>query len=112
MLQQGSIVWVTINDPNGRNPKRRPAVVVSPTSAIQAGEPIVVVAATTQVEKPLPNNRIPLPWHRSGHPVTKLKTECVAVCDWLAEIDQSSIEAVGGVCPQNVLIQILAMIPA
>lgn len=111
MLQQGSIVWVTINDLNGRNPKRRPAIVVSPTSAIQAGEPIVVVAATTRVEKPLPSNRIPLPWHRSGHPVTKLKAECVAVCDWLAEIDQSAIEAIGGACPQNVLIQILATIP-
>jgi hypothetical protein len=44
--------------------------------------------------------------------MTKLKAECVAVCDWLAEIDQSSIEAIGGVCPQKVLIQILAMIPA
>jgi hypothetical protein len=27
----GRVVWVTIPDPQGRNPKRRPAIILTPT---------------------------------------------------------------------------------
>jgi mRNA-degrading endonuclease toxin of MazEF toxin-antitoxin module len=31
----GRIVWVELPDPQGRNPKRRPAVILTPTEEIQ-----------------------------------------------------------------------------
>lgn len=111
-LQQGSIIWVVVSDHAGRNPKCRPAVVVTPTNEIVEGETFVVVAATSTISKPLPDNHIDLPWKADRHPVTGLFKRCVAVCDWLAEISHSDVEAVGGIVPPTVLNQILSQIPA
>jgi hypothetical protein len=36
MLCRGRIVWVELTDPQGRNPKCRPAVIVTPTEDIRA----------------------------------------------------------------------------
>jgi mRNA-degrading endonuclease toxin of MazEF toxin-antitoxin module len=108
MLQQGSIVWLTVADQAGRNPKRRPAVVVTPNEKIADDGTIQFVAAVGTFSKPLPANRIPLPWKRERHPVTGLYKECVAVCDWIIEAPASDIEAVGGRLPTEVLAKILS----
>jgi mRNA-degrading endonuclease toxin of MazEF toxin-antitoxin module len=110
-LQQGSIVWVRVADAAGRNPKCRPAVVVTPTAEITPGETILVVAATGMFDLPLSPNQVELPWHRNRHPLTGLTKRCVAVCDWLVEIDPSYIDRVGGLVPSAVLADILARIP-
>ena len=110
LLQQGSIVWVSVSDPNGVNPKERPAVVVTPTEEIVSGEAIVLVAVTSTFTRPLPANRIELPWHTAGHPVTGLKRRCVAVCDWLITIDQTAIINIAGNVPNRVLNTILALL--
>lgn len=111
-LQQGSIIWATVADSAGRNAKRRPAVVVTPTAEIKAGEPMVAVAATSSFDASLPPNLVELPWHRSRHPRTGLSRRCAAVCDWLLEIDPSRVEAIGGVVPSAVLAEILARLPS
>lgn len=111
MLQQGSIVWVIVDDTAGRNPKCRPAVVVTPTEEILPDQSIVLVAATGTFSKPHPENQVPLPWHRNKHPVTGLFKECVVVCEWLFEVEQDQIDSIGGVCPPNVLAKILEQIP-
>jgi mRNA-degrading endonuclease toxin of MazEF toxin-antitoxin module len=110
-LQQGSIVWVRVNDSAGRNPKCRPAVVVTPTREITENVPLVVVAVTTTIPDPRPDNYIALQWHRGKHPVTGLRVACCAVCDWLIEIEQSAIEQIGGITPPAVLAAILERIP-
>ena len=110
-LQQGSVLWVRVADQAGRNPKCRPAVVVTPTSEIKPGEKIVVVAATSTFSNPLPANRVELPWSPGRHPVTGLYKRCVAVCDWLIEIDQASIIDVGGTIPRSTLDLIIRKLP-
>ena len=110
-LQQGQIVWIETGDQAGRNPKCRPAVIITDTSEIQSDAKLVVVAATGTFSKPHPQNRIELPWKRPKHPVTGLYKRCVAVCDWLVEIDHRQIKGVGGVVPPHILAQILAEIP-
>ena len=110
-LQQGSIVWVRMTDPNGVNPKERPAVVVTPTEEIVPGEALVVVAVTSTFTRPLPTNRVELPWHNSGHPVTGLRRRCIAVCDWLIAVDQVAIINVVGIVPVRVLDTILVQLP-
>jgi len=111
MLRQGSIVWIKVKDQAGRNPKCRPAVVITPTNEILPDGPLHVVAAVGTFSKPLPSNRVPLPWQRGGHPITGLYKECVAVCDWLLEIEQSDVDGIGGICPPQQLAQILANLP-
>ena len=69
-LQQGSIVWVELVDPAGRNPKTRPAVVLTPSNEILPGGTIYVAAASSTFNEPLPVNQVVLPWHPQKHPVT------------------------------------------
>jgi mRNA-degrading endonuclease toxin of MazEF toxin-antitoxin module len=47
-LSRGRIIYVDLLDPQGRNRKRRPAVVVTPTEEIVPDGEIVVVAISTQ----------------------------------------------------------------
>lgn len=111
MIQQGTIVWVRIADPSGENHKCRPAVVLTPTEEIDAVGQVVVAAASTRFEEPLPVNKIKLPWHNNKHPVTGLKKPTVVVCDWLVTIDLNQVEAEIGSCPQPILYEILSKLP-
>ena len=111
-LQQGSIIWATVADQAGRNPKCRPAVVVTPTHEISADDTFVVVAATGTFSNPLPDNRVELPWQAGGHPATGLYKRCVAVCDWLAELNVADVVSVGCVVPPAVLNRILDKLPS
>lgn len=112
MLCQGRIVWATVCDPAGRNPKCRPLVILTPDNEIDPSGKIVVAAATTIFDKPLPDNKVSLPWQHDGHPVTKLRQECVVVCDWLETICAADIEGFGGMVPKRLLYQILNRLPS
>jgi mRNA-degrading endonuclease toxin of MazEF toxin-antitoxin module len=110
-IQQGSIVWLNLDDQAGRNPKCRPAVVVTPTHEISQHDDLQLVAIVGTFSKPLPPNRILLPWQHGKHPGTGLYKECVAVCDWILDVPLSAIVSVGGLCPRPTLKKILAQLP-
>ena len=61
--QPGSVVWVELADANGFR-KVRPAVIVSATADLAAGQPVRVVAITTRLPTPLPDDHVLLPWDR------------------------------------------------
>jgi mRNA-degrading endonuclease toxin of MazEF toxin-antitoxin module len=109
-LQQGSIIWAVIPDPNGENPKERPAVVVTATEAIQPESPIAVVAVTGTLPKPLPEEYVELPWHRAGHPVTALKKRCAALCRWILSLRQDDIKECAGVVPTGKMVEIMTQV--
>jgi mRNA-degrading endonuclease toxin of MazEF toxin-antitoxin module len=111
LLQQGRIIWATMRDPNGQNPKERPAVIVTATAEIQSGHPIVVVAITGTLPNPLPSEYVELPWHRNKHPKTGLKKRCAAQCTWLCTLYESDIKEYAGVVPNAKMLAILAKIP-
>lgn len=106
-LQQGSIVWVTVPDPRGRNPKRRPAVVVTATSEIIPGGAVVLVAVTTRVDTVPADEAVPLPWHADGHPRTRLRSPCVAACDWRLTARVDDLPSPEGLVPPRQLADIL-----
>jgi mRNA-degrading endonuclease toxin of MazEF toxin-antitoxin module len=111
MLRQGSIAWVNLCDQAGRNPKCRPAIVITPTEEIDAAKRLTLVAAVGTFSQPLPANRIALPWRKGRHPITGLYKKCIAVCDWIVAVDKSAIVSVGGVCPHEIMSRILNQIP-
>lgn len=91
----GNIVIVTgLLDPQGRNPKDRPCVVVTPPVEAGEGETIDVVAITTLLPDPLPPDHVPLPWHAQDHPRTGLNKRNAAVCSWFAEVSSSRVARV------------------
>jgi mRNA-degrading endonuclease toxin of MazEF toxin-antitoxin module len=74
-LERGHIVATEVLDPQHRNPKVRPVVIVTPTPDIEAGLPCFGVAITGQLPKPLSNEFVLLPFQTGprGHPRTGLK---------------------------------------
>jgi hypothetical protein len=77
-LETGRIVWAEVADTNGIR-KLRPAVIVTPTDQLASGEPIDVVAVTSRLTDPLPDDHVLSPWHPRGHPRTGLNRRCAAV---------------------------------
>jgi mRNA-degrading endonuclease toxin of MazEF toxin-antitoxin module len=92
------VVWAELEDANGFR-KVRPAVVVTPTAAIAAGQPVHVVAITTRLPSPLPKDHVLLPWDAQGKARSGLRRRCAAVASWQAEIAAEDLQEVAGLLP-------------
>lgn len=110
-LQLGRIIWAELADANAIR-KVRPAVIVTPTERISPTTPLHVVAITSRLSQPLPDDHVVLPWHAQGHPRTGLNRKCAAVCTWLAEISSNDIRDIGGLVPAPLMLEILTKIGA
>ena len=110
-LQLGRIVWAEIADANGVR-KLRPAIIVTPSDRITPAAPLDIVAVTSRLPEPLPNDHVLLPWHAQGHPRTRLNRRCAAVCTWVARISHDDIREVAGVVPGAVMLDILSKVRA
>jgi hypothetical protein len=109
-LCRGRIVWVEISDPQGRNPKCRPAVVVTATEDIAPEGEVIVVGISTQVDMAPADECVELPWDRNRHPRTGLKERSAAVCTWIKRAQVTSIKDLAGVVPGKQLLKILEKI--
>jgi mRNA-degrading endonuclease toxin of MazEF toxin-antitoxin module len=108
-IQFGQIVWADIPDDNGVV-KARPAVVVTPNDVLAASDLLDVVAVTSRVPEPLPEDHILLPWHAQRHPRTGLNRKCTAVCSWVVQISVHDIQSVVGIVSGTVFTDILRKI--
>ncbi|HVL15742.1 MAG TPA: type II toxin-antitoxin system PemK/MazF family toxin [Gemmata sp.] len=111
-LQQGRIVWVELLDPQGRNPKRRPAVVLTATAEIRVDGDVVVAAVSTQTDQSPPAVSVERPWHQDGHPRTRLNRRNVVVCTWLVTLPVASIQPddIGGSVPFAQMARVLEIV--
>ena len=109
-LCRGRIVWVELLDPQGRNPKCRPAVIVTPDEEIQPDGDVWVVAISSQLDAAPTEDQVELPWDRRGHPKTKLKERCAAVCSWMIKVSVAGIQETAGVVPSGQFLDILSRI--
>jgi mRNA-degrading endonuclease toxin of MazEF toxin-antitoxin module len=107
LLQLGRIVWAEIADANGIR-KLRPAIIVTPTDRITPTAPLDVVAVTSRVPEPLPDDHVLLPWHAQRHPRTGLNRRCAAVCSWVARISHDDVRDLAGVVPGSIMLDILS----
>jgi hypothetical protein len=101
---------VELIDPQGRNPKCRPAVIVTPDEDIRADGEVWVVAISTQLAESPPEDQVELPWDRRGHPRTGLRERCAAVCTWMEKVSVANIQDSAGVVPGRQLLDILTRI--
>lgn len=111
-LCRGRIVRVEVLDPQNRNPKCRPAVIVTPTEEIQPDGNIVLVAITGNLNAAPAEMQVALPWHAQGQAGTRLTKPSVAVCNWSFTSPVSKIQSYGGVVPDRQMLQILDKINA
>jgi mRNA-degrading endonuclease toxin of MazEF toxin-antitoxin module len=82
-LSQGRMVAAEVLDPQGRNPKIRPVVIVTPTEAIQPGVAFYGVAITGSLPNPLTAEFVLISFQVDGRGRTGMKKRCAAKCDWL-----------------------------
>lgn len=113
-LQQGRIVWAELLDPQGRNPKRRPAVILTPTAEIHTEGEIVVAALSSQIDQSPADVSVEVPWHLDGHPRTKLNRRNVIVRSWLVTLPIASIQPndIGGLVPFAQMSRVLEIVRA
>ena len=109
-LSRGRIVWVELLDPQGRNRKCRPAVIVTPDADIRDDGEVWVIAISTQLDEAPAEAQVALPWDRRGHPRTGLKERCAAICTWMEKVSVASIQGCAGVVPGRQLLDILTRI--
>ena len=105
-LFPSQIIWVTILDPLGRNPKSRPAVI----HTISTDGMATVVAITSQTGAAPPDVSVAIPWHRNGHPRTKLKKPSVAVCTWIDRVPFAAIQPTAGRVPMDAMERIAEIV--
>jgi mRNA-degrading endonuclease toxin of MazEF toxin-antitoxin module len=87
----GSIVVVAdMLDPQGRHPKDRPCVVVTQPESTPEGWQLVV-AISTRLPDPLPNDHVLLPYMNPRHPRTGLDKRNAAIGGWVEVIEESRI---------------------
>jgi mRNA-degrading endonuclease toxin of MazEF toxin-antitoxin module len=111
-LCRGRIVRVEVLDPQGRNPKSRPAVIVTPTEEIRPDGEVVLVAITGTLNAAPPEMQVALPWQRQGRTKTRLNKPSVAVCTWVFKRPVSSIQSYSGIVPDRQMLEILDKINA
>jgi hypothetical protein len=107
--QIGNLIWTELEDANGFR-KVRPAVIVTSTADIAAGHKLRVVAVTTSLPDPLPDDHILLPWDRQGKARSGLKRKCAAVTSWQADITKADVREIVGILPPAVIDRLLAKI--
>ena len=108
-LEYGQIVIVSeMTDPNGVNPNDRPSVVITPTDEIDPEGPVIVVAISTLLPGPAPEDCVELPWDPRRHPRTGLRTRCAAVVPWIQEAPIDRILGSIGIVPGKQLRTIAA----
>jgi mRNA-degrading endonuclease toxin of MazEF toxin-antitoxin module len=108
-LEFGRIVWAEVPDANGIR-KLRPAVIVTNSDRIATDRTLELVAITSRISEPLPDDHVLLPWHAQRHPRTGLNRKCAAVCSWLCTIAPADVKDTAGLVPGAVLLQIMAKI--
>jgi mRNA-degrading endonuclease toxin of MazEF toxin-antitoxin module len=104
----GRIVWVEVPDPQGRDPKRRPAVIITPTEEIQPDGQVTIVAISTSFTEAPAEVQVELPWDAKGTSKTQLRRRSWAVCSWLATVSLSSVIEYRGIVPPRQMIEIRA----
>lgn len=105
--EQGRIIFATVLDPQGRNRKTRPAVIISETKQIQTDGRIACVAITSSLPDKIPEDCVLLPFHPAGKVRTGLQKRSAAVCSWLFDTSEDEIEKYIGIVPSELMKEII-----
>ena len=113
-LSYGSIIWKSLNDEFGGNPKCRPIIVITPTNEIHEDGTVVVVVCTTSVLIAIDGVHVPIPWNRFKQVRTGLRKPAWAKCNWLETLPVSELNQPGqveGCCDGPTMFRIAKNMP-
>lgn len=95
----GRIVWVDLLDPQGRNPKCRPAVIITPDPEIVPDGVVKVVGVSTRLDAAPAEVVVALQWDPRGNCRTGLREQSIAVCSWVQTVQVTAIQGYAGMVP-------------
>ncbi len=102
----GRVIWAELLDPQGRNPKCRPAIIITPTDDITPDGKVRVVAISTRLDAAPPEVQVPLQYDPRGACRTGLREPCVAVCNWIVHSSLTTIRDYAGRVPGKTMYEI------
>jgi mRNA-degrading endonuclease toxin of MazEF toxin-antitoxin module len=113
-LRSGMIVIVDLADPQDRNRKERPVLVLSDAEDVSEDEIVQGVAITGAVDQVPPGYRVELPYSSSARSRarTGLRKRSVAACNWIVEFDVKDILRKIGDAPPAALLRVYEIINA
>ncbi|MGL4550054.1 MAG: hypothetical protein ACRC33_02610 [Gemmataceae bacterium] len=111
----GRIVYAVVNDPQGRNPKERPCLIVNRDPEDTPDARLAVVAITSTFAEIEPADRVMILYPQAQlngrpHPITGLTCESAAACRWQTLIRESEVTGVGGRVPGHLLDRVLTRV--
>ena len=100
-IRFADILFAEVLDLNGRNPKVRRVVVLTPDLELAAGYPIVVAGVTGTMPNPLTADYVRLPYKNppGRHPKTGMTKEAAVLCTGIVPIRQDDIRGRSGFVP-------------
>jgi len=104
------VILVAVTDPRGKNPKPRPAVILTHTEELSRAEEFVVAAISTTFSEPLPPDYVELPWAEDGRAMTGLRQPSVVKCRWLKRVRRDEILRVAGHIPPRLMLKIMQLV--
>jgi mRNA-degrading endonuclease toxin of MazEF toxin-antitoxin module len=110
-LGRGRVVRVNVFDPQGRNRKRRPAVVISTAEEIDASGEVIVVCVSRQYDQAPPEVQVELPHDQRGVCRSGLREPSWAVATWVTTVKVGEVEEILGAIPAaktNTILGIIA----
>jgi mRNA-degrading endonuclease toxin of MazEF toxin-antitoxin module len=109
VFPRGTVIYASqILDPQGRNPKDRPVVLINDFA--HGDVAAFGVAISGEYDHPLPPSCIPIPFGRHTRCKTGLKKPSVAVCTWIVAIPLEDLQNRIGIVPPVELLQILTQV--
>ena len=95
-IAPGSVIWATVTNPRGNNPKSRPCLVVLP-EPLTAEQPYWCLAVSTDPEENTGDPGIEMPWDPKTGSTTGLYAWSRVVLDWRVPVDRDKVERKTGV---------------
>ncbi len=107
------MVRAQVADPNGRNWKVRPLIIIDNGITWGADDLVELVCVTTSFD-PKDQRFVQLPFEarRGGHPATRLTMASAAACHWLKRLCAHDIDTVAGYVPESYMEAILSRVRA
>jgi mRNA-degrading endonuclease toxin of MazEF toxin-antitoxin module len=100
----GDIIEAAIPDPNDKNIKPRPVLIISPNDEVAIRHHLNVMAISSSNFPPvMPDCWFELPWDPDGHVTTGLTMRCVVKCDWRVSIPKENVIRKWGRAPGAIM---------
>lgn len=95
-IMSGDLVWETVVDPSGNNPKTRPLVVLNTWIDLGTGKVNAACVAVTTRHPSSLDIAVPLAFDPSGRSKTRLRKQSWAICNWPIKIELSATAVAAG----------------